>query len=95
MLKNFSVKILLKYSLDSVEIFEEAVIIVKLKRIDEIKEKVELYIQSLNNDSEDGKVLELVSIIDYYELHNNISIDSDFVEVYSRYLNYEEIKAYL
>ncbi|QQK06986.1 hypothetical protein [Miniphocaeibacter halophilus] len=95
MLKNFSVKILLKYSLDSVEIFEESVIIVKLNRIDEIKEKIEMYIQSLNNESEDEKVLELVSIIDYYELHNNISIDNDFVDVYSRYLSHEEIKAYI
>ncbi|HHX67000.1 MAG: hypothetical protein WAO56_11260 [Miniphocaeibacter sp.] len=95
MCKNFSVKILLKDSLDSIEIFEEAVIIVKLNRIDEIKEKVELYIESLNNESEDGKVFELVSIIDYYELHNNISIDTDFLDVYSRYLNQEEIKAYM
>ena len=35
--KNISVKLLLKYSLDSSEIFEESVIIVKLNSIDEIK----------------------------------------------------------
>lgn len=91
--KIISVKLLLKYSLDSTEIFEESVIIVKLNSIDEIKDRVNSYIDNLNEENEDNKILELVSIIDYYEV-DNISIEDNFADIYSRYLNSEELKNY-
>lgn len=91
--KNISVKLLLKYSLDSSEIFEESVIIVKLNSIDEIKYGVDSYIENLNKENEDKKIFELVSIIDYYEV-DNISIENNFADIYSRYLNSEELKNY-
>ncbi len=91
--KIISVKLLLKYSLDSTEIFEESVVIVKLNSIDEIKDKVNSYIENLNEGNEDSKIFELVSIIDYYEV-DNISIEDNFADIYSRYLNSEELKNY-
>ncbi|WP_100065556.1 hypothetical protein [Miniphocaeibacter massiliensis] len=92
--KKYSVKILLKNLVDCLDIIEESVIIVKSKNIDEIKEQVELYVERLNANSRDSKIFELISILDYFEIKENIQIDDSFVDVYSRYLNKEELEIY-
>ena len=91
MKKKYSIKILLKYSLDSSKIYEESIIIAKMDKIEDIKDKVDLYVSSLNKEVDDGNFIELVSIISYYEIEDKILLDGDFIDVYSRYLNSEEI----
>ena len=90
--KNYSIKILLKYSLDSTEIYEESIILVKMNKIEDIREKVDSYIKSLNDEIEDENIIELVSIISYYEIENKIFLEDNFVDLFSRYLNKEEIE---
>lgn len=89
--KIFSVRIILKYSK---ELYEESVIAVKLNSVDEIKNKVDLYVENLNKNNEE-KIFELVSIQDYYEIESNINIEDNFADVYSRFLNRDELKAYV
>ena len=55
--KNYSIKILLKYSLDSTEIYEESIILVKMNKIEDIREKVDSYIKSLNDEIEDENII--------------------------------------
>ena len=90
--KNYSIKILLKYSLDSTEIYEESIILVKKNKIEDIREKVDSYIKSLNDEIEDENIIELVSIISYYEIENKIFLEDNFIDLFSRYLNKEEIE---
>ena len=90
--KNYSIKILLKYSLDSTEIYEESIILVKMNKIEDIREKVDSYIKSLNDEIEDENIIELVSIISYYEIENKIFLEDNFIDLFSRYLNKEEIE---
>lgn len=91
--KNYSIKILLKYSLDSAEVYEESIILVKMNKIEDIREKVDFYIKSLNDEIDDENIIELVSIISYYEIENKISLQESFIDIYSRYLNKEEIES--
>ena len=91
--RKFSVKIVLKNLLDSLEIFEESVVIVKSDNVDNIKEKIDLYVDTLNENSE-NKIFELVSILDYFEIKEEIHIEDTFVDIYSRFLNNEELKLY-
>lgn len=86
----FSVRILLKHSTD---LYEESVIAIKLNSIDEVKNKVELYVENLNKNN-DEKIFELISVLDYYEIDSNINIVDNFADIYSRFLNIDELECY-
>ena len=93
MKKLFSIKILLKCQVESREVFEETLIMVDLENIDNLKDKVHSYVDNLNKEYED-KILSLVSILDYYEISEEIELKEDFAVLYSRFINREELDLY-
>ncbi|WP_300408813.1 hypothetical protein [Lagierella sp.] len=93
MKKLFSIKILLLCQVDSREVYEETLILVKLDNIDDLKDKVYSYVEKLNEEYE-NKIFNLVSILDYYEISDEIEFPREFVQIYSRFINREELDLY-
>ncbi|MDO5017994.1 MAG: hypothetical protein Q4E02_01705 [Lagierella massiliensis] len=93
MKKLFSIRILLSCKVDSKELFEESLIIVKLNNIDEIKDAVSSYVEDLDEEHED-KIFKVISILDYYEIHDEVNFSQDYSQIYSRFLSSEELELY-
>lgn len=93
MKKIFSIRILLKCKVNSKIIFEEALLLVKLNNIDDMKEIINSYIANLDEENED-KIFELVSLLDYYEVTDEIDFTSPYLQIYSRFIGQEELDLY-
>lgn len=93
MKKIFSIRLLIKCKVNSREVFEEALLLVKLNNIDNIKEIITSYMNDLEEENED-KIFELVSLLDYYEVTDEIDFPLDYLQIYSRFIGKEELDLY-
>ncbi|WP_155593022.1 DUF4288 domain-containing protein [Lysinibacillus cavernae] len=72
--------------------FEESIILIKVPNEDEIEQMIFAYylVEQFTNATGGKTTIKLVRILDIFEVVDNIYISANFVEVYSRYLLFEE-----
>ena len=93
MKKIFSIRLLLKCKVNSREVFEEALLLVKLNNIDDIQEIITAYMNDLEEEN-DNKIFELISLLDYYEVTDEIEFSVPYLQIYSRFIGEEELELY-
>lgn len=93
MKKIFSIRLLLKCKVNSRGVFEEALLLVKLNNIDDIQDIITSYMNDLEEENED-KIFELVSLLDYYEVTDEIDFPLEYLQIYSRFIGKEELDLY-
>ncbi len=93
MKKIFSIRLLLGCKVDSREVFEEALLLVKLNNIDDIQEIITAYMNDLEEEN-DNKIFELISLLDYYEVTDEIEFSVPYLQIYSRFIGEEELELY-
>lgn len=87
-----SVKLLLEHIAIKSKIFEESIVIFEIDKLEDLRNEVEKYIAKLNENCEDGEgIVKLVSIIDYWEMEEDLPSSFNNKEIYCKYLNPEEI----
>ncbi|WP_297811924.1 hypothetical protein [uncultured Finegoldia sp.] len=86
----YSVKMILKYKTD-VSIFEENIVLFEMDSIDELKDKCLEYVDLIQDDLNDYEFVELYRIVNWNLSNQKFDASMDFKEVYSEFIDEQEI----
>lgn len=86
----YSIKMILKYKTD-VSIYEEDIVLIEMESIDELKDKCLEYVDLIQDDLNDHEFVELHEIVNWNLSSEKFDSSMNFKEVYSEFIDEDEI----